>query len=146
MIELRLTTRLIKHWEMVKKENPLPTMQSFNPQAVDDLWGRCFKVSVQKEGGKVNYIYEMIGDDLREVFGSNLVGKKVSAQLHFLPAKKIIEQMDEALGNPIPKIMDGQFIDQNNRLIKYRSCLLPFGRDKDNVTNFVIGISWNSFK
>jgi hypothetical protein len=146
MIELRLTTRLTQYWERLRKENDLPTINLLNPQMILDLWDKCIQISVQKEDGNINYYYQYIGRDLSDVFGDNLIGQKVKSQLHFLPAKKMMDHLNDSLTAPAPKNMDGQFVDKNNHLVKYRSCLLPFGSDKNNVTNFVIGISWNSFK
>ncbi|MCE3232922.1 MAG: sensory box protein [Rickettsiaceae bacterium] len=146
MIELRLTTRLTQYWQRIRKDADVPAMNVFNSQMVHDLWGKCIVLNVTREDGKANYYYKYIGEDLSDVFGDNLVGQRVKAQLHFLPAKKMLENFDDMLQNPRPKNLDGQFVDQNNHLVKYRSCILPFGTDKQNVTNFVIGISWNSFK
>jgi hypothetical protein len=146
MIEYRLTTRLTQYWERINKNGDIPSIDSLNPQMIHDLWDKCLQILVQLEDGKIHYVYQYIGRDLSAVFNENLVGQRVKSQLHFLPAKKMMEYLDELIINPAPKNLDGQFIDHASNLIKYRSCILPFGYDKNNVTNFVIGISWNSFK
>ncbi len=145
-IEQRLTTRLIAYWERIKQEgSPVPNIESFNPQMIDDLWSRCFQVSVTQSDQKNHYTYDYVGSSITEIFGTNLVGNRVTSKMHFMPARKMIEQMDSAMIAPETKLLDGQFVDENNKLIKYRSCLLPFGHDKQSITHFIIGISWNSF-
>lgn len=144
-IEQRMTTRMVDYWNRIKQDGSVPAIESFNPQAIDDLWGRCFQVSVHRADNRNHYIYDYVGNMLPEIFGNNLVGNHVTSKLHFMPAKKMIEQMDIVIKCPETKLLDGQFIDERNKLIKYRSCLLPFGYDKENITHFIIGISWNSF-
>lgn len=146
MIELRLTSRLIQYWEKLKKDADVPPVEAFNPEVVHDLWGRCFQVVVQKDQDGYDFIYDYIGEDLTTLFEPFLVGMQVKSQMHFLPAKKMIEQMNRAIEQSVPLYLDGQFIDKNSHIIKYRSCLMPFGKDKENITHFIIGISWNSFK
>ncbi len=145
MIEQRLTFRMTDHWNRIKNGNAVPAIQAFNPQNLDTLWYKCLQVSVIGNADKHDYIYDYVGEELIDIFGKNLTGQKVTSKLHFLPAKQMIMKMDEIINDPKPLTLDGQFIDEKNRTIKYRSCLLPFGSNAQNITHFVIGISWNSF-
>jgi len=145
MHDQRLTTRLINYWESIKKERDIPPMELFNPQAIDDLWQRCFVISVRTDHSKITYTYSYVGDDIKTIFGSNMVGQKVNSKMVFTPARKMIEKMDEAVTMPDPKLLDGKFVDENSNMIKYRSCLLPMGHDKQNITDIIVGISWTSF-
>lgn len=145
MIERRQTKRLTAYWERIKKSRDIPLISSFNPQAVDDLWQSCFQVSVEKEGGKVTYTYRYIGKNLEEIFGSDMLNRQVTSNMKFIPAKQIIVTMDDMVANPAPAFHNGQFVDPSSHLIKYRSCILPFGPDREHVTHFIVGLSWNSF-
>jgi hypothetical protein len=146
MIEHRLTKRLTDYWDRLREKQPIPTINVFsmNMQSIEDLWQRCFKVSVIVESGSPVYTYDFIGKDLEEIFGKTLEGRKVKEKLGFMPARKMMEQMDKSIKNPFPITIEGQFIDEKNRVIQYRSCLLPFGQSKENITHFVIGVSWKA--
>ena len=146
MIEHRLPARLSNYWDKIRLNKTIPTIEMFNNQAVEDLWKKCFQVSLIVKNNAPVYTYDFIGEDLYDIFDKNLAGKKLESKLNFMPAKKMIEQMDKSIRNPFPITVDGQFIDENNNLIKYRSCLLPFGKSKEQVTHFVIGLSWKKFR
>ena len=145
MIEHRLPSRLTAYWERIRQQNPVPPFEKFNPEVVSDLWPKCFSVSIFKEGNKPTYIYDFIGADLEGIFGKGLAGQRVKARLGFLPAAKMMEQMDKSITNPFPITVEGQFIDFHSKVIKYRSCLLPFGKSREQISHFVIGLSWKSF-
>jgi hypothetical protein len=146
MIELRLTGRLIKYWQPIKKDKNIPSIEKFSYDVVRDIRGKCFQVSVLRKDGEYDFVYQEIGDELTDVFERNLIGMRVISQTSFLPAKKMIENMKQAINSNTPIELNGQFVSKNSEIIKYRSCLLPFGNDKDQITDFIIGISWNSFK
>lgn len=145
MIEHRLPTRLTDYWERVRQQDPVPSIEKFNPQVIEDLWQRCFKVSLVMENGAPVYSYDFVGKELESIFGSGLAGQKVKAKLGFMPAQKMMEQMDKSIRNPFPITIEGQFIDAHSKVIKYRSCMLPFGSSREHISHFVIGVSWKAF-
>ncbi len=145
MIEHRLPTRLTDYWERVRHQNPVPSIDAFNPQVIDDLWQKCFKVSVVMENTEPVYTYDFVGKELESIFGTGLAGQKVKAKLGFMPARKMMEQMNKSIKNPFPITVEGQFVDEHSKVIKYRSCLLPFGMNKEHISHFIIGVSWKAF-
>ena len=48
------------------------------------------------------------------------------------------------MADPKPLVDIGQFISENNKVVKFRSCLLPFGKD-GVVTHVLAGLSWREF-
>ena len=145
MIEQRLTTRLVSYWESIRKDRDVPSIELFNPQAIDNLWLSCLQVGSVRSEGRNQYVYEHVGSDVSEILGKDLVGKRVHAKMMFTPARKMIVKMDELIVDSQVKLLDGNFVDENSKMIKYRSCLLPFGHDKKNITHIIVGISWNIF-
>lgn len=145
MIEHRLPIRLANYWDRIRNQHPVPSIDMFNPQELDDLWQKCFKVSFLKENGGHIYTYDFIGSELESIFGAGLVGSKIVEKPGFLPIQQMIEQMDKSIHSPLPIALDGQFEDGNGKIIKYRSCLLPFGTSKDNITHFIVGVSWKVY-
>lgn len=145
MLEHRLPKRLTNYWDRIKNEAPLPPIEAFIPQSVPDLWHNCIKLSRTVEDGKSAYKYDFVGRELEAIFGAKLGGLKVKAKVGFLPAQKMMDQMEKSLKNPVPITIEGQFVDSDGHLVKYRACLLPFGEHTEKITHFIIGVSWKIF-
>lgn len=142
MIDPHLTERLVNYWEKIRQQDAVPSIDKFHPQTVEDLWQRCFIVSITRKATKPVYTYDFIGEEVESILGKELVGHKLHAHIKFSPTNKIIEQMNKSIHDPIPVIIEGKFIDFSNNVVKYRSCLLPFGSSKQLISHFIIGISW----
>ncbi len=146
MSEHRLTERLTKYWDNIRKENNIPEFAKFNASAIDDLWQQCilFVVNPTTEGRTPTLSFYMVGDKLKGIYGNDAVGKMFNpTQRHFQGAA-VVRKIDEIIAHPAPVIDVGQFIGENNKMVKYRSCLLPFGSD-GVVTHVIAGLSWREF-
>ena len=146
MNELRLTDRLTNYWNNVRKDQTIPEFSQFNASAISDMWQQCilFVVHPSTEGRTPTLSFYMVGDKLRELYGTDVVGKPFNpAQRHFQGAA-VVRKIDEMIANPAPIIDNGQFVGQNNKIVKYRSCLLPFGKG-GVVTHVIAGLSWREF-
>jgi hypothetical protein len=146
MQEHRLTDRLTTYWNNLRKDKDIPDFAQFNSSAIDDLWQQCilFTVIPTTEGRAPHLNFYRIGDKLKPIYGHETVGKAFNpAQRHFQGAA-VVRKIDEVLANPTPVVDIGQFIGENSKMVKYRSCLLPFGRDS-LVTHVIAGLSWREF-
>jgi hypothetical protein len=145
MHDQRLTTRLIDYWTRLRKDLPIPQWQSFNGAAFDDLWQQCCGWRVdQGNSNTFTYTYEHVGQSVREAIGSDLTGKIFNSRFNNFPGATISKSIDNVVKNPTPLIEESQFINEKNKIVKYRSCLLPFGKD-GKVTHIVLGLSWKAF-
>lgn len=144
--EQRLGERLLSYWNVLRKDQKMPDFSHFNPSAIDDIWQQCvlFTVSpaVNNKSSALNFY--QIGDKLGNIYGANMVGRTFNAgQKHFQGAA-IVRRMEQMLENPEPMNDQGQFINEKSKIVKYRSCLLPFGRN-GRVTHIITGLSWREF-
>ena len=170
MIDKRLTMRLTNHWKSLRGGLVLPHWEHFDIAKFNDIWQQCCGWSVKP--GDVNTIlftYEHVGNSIKQAVGSDLTGKVFSSLLqgfpgprvkavvrneltegmfadHFrnFPAARIVQKIDKVIKKLSPVIEEGRFTDEHNRVVRYRSCLLPFGKE-DTVTNIVLGLSWKSY-
>ena len=148
MHDKRLTTRLTDYWNLIRKEDALPPYSKINPSAIHDLWPKCvvctFEVSGASEAEK--YKIDVIGDELKDIYGANMMGKTLRVgQKHFQGAA-IFKKIGKILETPQPLFDDGQYVNERSKVVKYRSCMLPFGTaDGTNVTHVVVGLSWREF-
>ena len=60
------------------------------------------------------------------------------------PVAVLIRKIHLVFANPAPLVDMGQFVSERGKIIKYRSCLLPFGT-QGVVTHIVVGLSWREF-
>lgn len=147
MYEKRLTTRLISYWEQIKADAPYPSIQQLNPSALDDIWDNCLALAAQPAvNNKRPYTYVHCGQTISQAIGKDLRGQTMTTNMKFFPGAKIIKRIDEVMGQNAgtPLLDDGQFVNDQNKVVKYRACLLAFGAN-GVVTHVLIGVSWRAF-
>ncbi len=148
MEDKRLTTRLTIYWNNLRKDLPLPQSELFNPAALTDIMGKCcmWRVEVDKTLNNKNiYMYEFVGQETKEALGVDMTGKSFSPNTGNFPGARIVEKIDEVVNSAAPLTDEGQFVNKNNKVVKYRSCLLPFGTKEGKVSHILLGLSWRAF-
>lgn len=149
MSEQRLTIRLISYWDRLRGAAPMPMIQQFNTATIQDLWPYCLRLTLEPANGNtVNYRYDYLGKKITEIYGRDLTGQVASSMIHNLPGSAILKQVDKVIADPEPMEDAGQFINAKSRVVKYRSCLLPFGQMQSGitqVTHMIVGLSWREF-
>ncbi len=146
MLDNRLTDRLSTYWNSIRKDEPMPNFSQFNASAISDVWQKCILFSVQPTAADSppNLKFQVIGDKLSNVYGQGAIGKTFNPSHRGFPAAAVIKKVRVLLANPAPLVDMGQFVSEQGKIIKYRSCLLPFGR-QGIVTHVVAGLSWREF-
>lgn len=146
MQEKRLTTRLTKYWERLKKDGPLPLYAWWNPSSIDDIWPNCVTIIAETAPSGKRYRYQYVGNKIENAWGADISGKPISnGGHHMFKGADIINKLNHVSDIHEPIIDAGKFISEQNKVVKYRSCLLPFGSDGEGVTHVVIGLSWKDF-
>jgi hypothetical protein len=141
MREQRLTARLQRYWERIRRSNNIPEIQRFNAEAIEDIWPHCFKISI---AGKF-YQYDYMGEPLIKLYGRDLTGQMADVRMKQFPASVVYAALRDVLDKREPVYGDGHLVNSDGRLIKYRSCFLPFGNAKRGVTHVVVGMSYRVF-
>lgn len=146
MQDHRLTERLTVYWNNLRRDDEIPDFSHFNASTIGDVWQQCvlFTVLPAAPGKRQSISFYKVGDNLRSLYGDDILGRTfVPSQQRFQGAS-IVSKIDTVLENPVPLVDAGQFISEKNKIIKYRSCLLPFGH-KGTVTHVLAGLSWKEF-
>ena len=145
MMDKRLTTRLTDYWNLLKKDSVLPEYSKFNNAAIADIWPSCFMLAVQPSTEKTrNYKYVSIGDKLVTLYGEDVTGNYVNSKQRHFKGAAIIKHVDKVTDGQEPLYDSGQFVNNKNKIVKFRSCLLPFG-NHNGVTHVLAGLSWREF-
>jgi hypothetical protein len=148
MEDKRLTKRLVDYWDRLRKDLPLPSWERFNIEGLADVWGKCcvWRVEVASSPDvRPQYMYEYVGASAEEALGRNLTGMIFVSHAQQFAGARITKRINEVVQNRTPLFDEGSFVNERNRTIKYRSCLLPFGTKDGKVTHIVLGLSWRSF-
>jgi hypothetical protein len=145
-MEHRLSDRLIGYWNTLKKDLPMPDFGHFNASSIADVWQYCvlFNVTPSVESKPFILNFQQIGDLARGVYGNEMIGKSFNTSQRHFQGSAILRRVDEILKSPTYLTDIGQFINERGKVVKYRSCLLPFGRD-GKVTHVVVGLSWREY-
>lgn len=146
MNEHRLSDRLITYWNTLRKDAALPDFGHFNASAIEDVWQHCvlFTVAPGIESRPYTLNFYQVGEKVRGLYGNDMVGRSFSTgQRHFQGAA-IVRRMEEVIQSPCTITDVGQFVNERSKTVKYRSCLLPFGRE-GKVTHVVVGLSWREY-
>ena len=148
MHEQRLTTRLINYWEQLRKESSAPQYERLNPGAIDEIWQNSMVLQVQPGTGERRvYTYVHCGTEIRKAVGQDLTGQTLTTNMKFFPGAKIIKRVDEVfdLAALTPLMDDGQFVNTDGKVVKYRACLLAFMNSNRIITHVMVGVSWRAF-
>lgn len=141
MMEKRLTVRMIDLWELTSKGEPPPEFLKFNTGSIQDIWQQCISLSIEPNGnGKIIHL----GKQIAPFFTGMKEGSHLNAQMKVFPGARMIKHVPDILVSYATLTDEGQFVGSNNKVVKYRSCLLPFG-NKDGVTHVILGVSWREF-
>ena len=123
-IERRVPLRLLAYWEKLRRGRPMPSERDLVPEDISDLWDNCFLIPVQNIPPS-SYRYSYIGRNIMEVYGgappTNDMTKAIT------PPAGVIDVCMTVLQNRKPLIESGEFTRHDNRVVKYRQCLLPLG-------------------
>jgi hypothetical protein len=145
--EKRLTSRLIKYWKSLKRDYVLPEFGWFNRASVGDLWEYCFCLQVFRENGdppSMSYVY--FGPKLVEMLGKDLKGQPLELQTGHFPDLKLVSSLQDMLDKPREMSEEGEFVNFEQKHIKFRGCVLPFGHPGSGEVSHIVGcISWKSF-
>ncbi len=145
--ERRLVNRLKSYWDSLREEADTPLFQKFNQNSIIDMWENCmhFQATATTQRKKI-YQCKFVGKNLISAFGKELKDRYVSSyDKRILPGSNLAEAMDNSCDNRVFVLSSGQFVNNENKIVKYRDCIMPFSNFDDNITDLIIGISWRSF-
>lgn len=148
-MDQRLTTRLIDMWNRLSTDEQMPDYSKLNVSTIDDLWQSCMVLIPMPRSNSTRTQTTLklhhIGRKVSDVIGNASVGNYIVNRARQFAGERIIHRVDEVIDRPAPIEEAGQFINDKHKVIKYRSCLLPFGNVQDGVTHVLVGLTWREF-
>ena len=149
MHEKRLTTRLFEHWNSLPRKEgaTIPEHKYFRAAQINDIMPMCAKIRVQDPENPMPMCgFDEVGAKVQEAFGKDsLKGRLLRPNAPVFPAARVIRLIPQVIATGALAEDDGQFANETGRIVKYRSCILPFLEFKDTVEIVVIGFNWRVF-
>lgn len=146
MTERRLVRRLLDYWERLKGDEKLPDFDKFRPDVMPDVYQHCFTLSLLNDvRDKKTYKYIHVGDEVKRAYGRDPSGEWMNSSIHVVPGAEVVKKIDECMETFSPTFKQGQFINHNSEIVRFRSCIVPFGKRNERATHAVVGLSWRSF-
>jgi hypothetical protein len=140
--EKRISNIIINHWEKVKGDKLIAAEKDLDPVLLDPLLDNCFMLSASElaEAGKYKYIY--IGKNILDAYGSRVTSPKDYHDVDPLSNKKKFKELME---KKVPIMEEGQFINKDGDVVKYRQCLVPLGSDGVTIETILGGMRFKVF-
>lgn len=124
-LERRITVRLVAYWEKLRGDRVMPLENDIDPEDLADLWDYCFLVQV-RDLQKSDYNYTYLGSAIMEAYRGGLSREDPSC-LVAVNANKLAFDYAKVIDSRVPIIQEGEFVNAQEELVKYRQCLLPLG-------------------
>lgn len=144
MIEHRLTYRLHKYWNLLRRNHRVPRFAMFNPLAISDLWGNCILLQVlpRASGHAPVLTFAEIGEKLRSIYQDSMEGETFSVLHTHFQGARIVRRVQEVILSGEWMLDEGVFVSESHKVVKFRSCLMPFCGKDGRITHVVIGLTW----
>src|SRR5262245_28464222 len=115
MEELRLTRRLFKYWDLIRKDRDFPDMHQLNSAAIEDVCRFCVQVGVDMRKG-ISYKYEDMGEPIATLYGDNLTGRAIEHDAKDFPGAVVHNRIPETVEKKIPLNDEGFFVNRAGKL------------------------------
>lgn len=147
MTQNRLTQRLADYWEMLRKDQAIPEFARLNVSVISDIWPNCVLFSLQPaaEGKLPIMSISKIGENVQPIYSNEMLGLSFNAAQRHFQGAKIIHRVSEVLESRRPIFDEGQFVNEHSKIVKFRSCLMPFGTTEGMITHILVGLSWREY-
>ena len=140
--ENRITNIITTHWNQVRGKNPLASEKDLDINILSGVIDNCFLIRTKELLLNGQHKYTYIGKNILSAYGSDIITPHDYHDVDPLSHKNKFEEVI-ALGRPITE--EGQFINKNGHMVKYRQCLMPLGVDGRTIDSIFGGMRFKIF-
>ncbi len=124
-VERRINLRLLSYWEKLRHGRDMPPLSEFNPDDLRDLWESCFLIEMAQLD-KSDGHYKHLGQFIRDSYEQGTIKGDSGAMIS--PDPFVTQQhFRSVIASGKPLLDEGEFSNGDNKIVKYRQCLLPLG-------------------
>lgn len=127
--ERRATFQLIRYWEEMRADRTLPVEDDLDPDhdVLRNIWGQCFVVQV-RDFEKLDFNYTYLGPDIIDAYRDDQL-EGGNDRIVSLTATKLMDMYQQLVETKRPIVHMGEYTNPAGTLIKFRQCMLPFGKN-----------------
>lgn len=138
----RINEALLQYWQTLRGTRILPLEPEISAEALKDIWDSCFLVSIRPDG---SFAYDYLGRDLIAAYGDDLTGREITEKLVYPHPPSLFAAFQRVARSGEPAMDENAFTNSTGSLVKYRSCVLPFGaKDRADVAFLLGGMKWKA--
>ncbi len=138
----RINEKLVQYWHELRGDRPMPFEHEVSAEALKDIWGSCYLITVKQEG----FAYDYLGQELLAAYGDDLTGREITEALLYPHPESLFARFKEVVKTVQPTTDDGEFTNSLGQNIKYRASVLPLAsRGRAGVAFLLGGMRWKAF-
>ena len=142
----RINEQLLDYWTQKKGDRAFPSEEEIDPSEISDIWDACFLVKALENEHGDEYKYTYLGQSLVEAYGDDLTDKEVCEKLIYPTNMSLVHKFNEVVSSAQPTSEDGEFTNTKGMLIKFRSVMMPLGKQGEDGVQYVLGgMKWKAF-
>jgi len=142
-LEHRSHQRLRTYWEGLKGGRPFPREDEIDPDTLRDIWDSCFLISIDDVTHRLGYRYSYLGKDLILAYGDDVKDPNIAMQMLSTVSAPMVQKFDEVREKKTPVVDEAEFVNLKHFNIRYRTCILPLGRDGE-ITHLIGCMRWKA--
>lgn len=145
--EKRVNEKLLAYWQEIRGDRAYPLESDIEPEALHSIWNMCFLISVNPDiTSPKKYKYTYLGEELIKAYDNDLSDKETCETLVYPIPLTLLHTFDEMRISGKPTSQEAEFTNSKGIVIKFRSALLPLGRDDDKEVAYIMGgFAWKEF-
>ena len=141
----RAHERLREYWDKLRGVRTFPHESEIDPDEIADIWASCFLISIDDVTKRIGYRYSYLGSELVSAFGDDADNPEVAMCLLSTALVPNTKKLDEVIQKKQPVIDDGEFLNRYNMIVRYRTCLVPFGYEDGQVSHIFGVMRWRMY-
>ena len=134
--EKRLTMYPMGFWRDMCGDRPMPHMDDFNPDTLEDWRANCFSLWPDETGKDGEF--QEIGQRIANVSNVTAEHRKVSQVPEQTLLRVATDAMSVVIEDARPALDEGDFVDWQGRTCLYRGILLPLS-DGEGRVSLILG-------
>lgn len=140
----RITNIILDYWNESRQIRPFPTEDELDPETLEDIWKSCFVVQVSSLETGRDFTFRYFGKNIITAYGQDLKGVFLSTLVS--PIEGLMaDEYNKVVESQNVLISEGEFKNLQNKTVKYRQCLAPFGPNGDTIDIILGGMRYKLF-
>ena|SRR5260221_7539568 len=135
--EKRLVLRVLGYWQLVRNLRQYPSFSEIDPAALGDDWAQCGLL--RWDASAEDFRFAAIGAGI-DLPGKPLTGRTAAECPPDCLPGYALEDVERVLTKRVPVSFGGERT-QDDRVVLYRSIMLPLGGDDETIDGLLIGVN-----